>query len=137
MSVIGYFNILVELWHEMDLFHTINWECTGNSKRYYKMIEKDRIFDFLHGLNIDLDELRGKILGTKPLSSLREVFVNVRREESRRKVMLYQLSDLSINQQNSTFANVKPRENFSKGEGREKQWCDHCKRPYHRKDTCW
>jgi len=66
---------LVELWHEIDLFHAINWECTGDSKRNYKIIEKHRIFDFLHGLNTDLDEVRGRILETKPLPSLREVFV--------------------------------------------------------------
>ena len=73
---------MVELWHEMDLFYTINWECSVDSTKYSKMIEKDRVFDFLHRLNHDLNEVRGKILGTKPLSSLQEVFAQVRREES-------------------------------------------------------
>ncbi|XP_052190532.1 uncharacterized protein LOC127800131 [Diospyros lotus] len=53
-----------------------------DSTKYSKMIEKDRMFDFLHGLNYDLDEVRGRILGTKPLPSLREAFAEVRREEN-------------------------------------------------------
>ena len=40
-----------------------------------------REFAFLAGLNKSLDEVRGKILGKKPLSSLHEVFDEVRREE--------------------------------------------------------
>lgn len=97
LSVIDYFNILVELWHEMNLFYTINWECLADSTKYNKMVEKDRIFDFLHGPNPDLDKVCGRILGTKPLPSLRKVFAKVRREESRRKVMLHQLNDTILN----------------------------------------
>ena len=56
-SVTEYFNVLVELWHETDMFYTISWESPVNNNKYNKMIEKDRIFDFLHGLNPDLDEV--------------------------------------------------------------------------------
>ena len=42
------------------------------------MIEKERVFDFLHGLNSDLDEIRGRLLGTKHFPSIREAFVEVR-----------------------------------------------------------
>lgn len=52
------------------------------------MVEKERIFDFLQCLNLDLDEVRGRLLGIKPFPSMREVFAEVRREESRKKVML-------------------------------------------------
>ena len=40
------------------------------------------------GLNKSLDEVRGRLLGTKPLPSLREVFSEVHREESRKRVMM-------------------------------------------------
>ena len=42
----------------------------------------------LAGLNRKLDEVRGRIMGWKPLPPIREVFDEVRREESRRRVML-------------------------------------------------
>ena len=74
----------------MDLFYTVNWECLIDSTKYNKMLEKDRAFDFLHGLSSDLYEVCGRLLGTKPLLTLREVFAEIRREESRRKVMLTQ-----------------------------------------------
>lgn len=52
------------------------------------MLEKERVFDFLQGLNKDLDEVRGRILGKDPLSSIKEAFAEVRREESLKRVML-------------------------------------------------
>ena len=36
----------------------------------------------------NLDEVRGRILGMKPLPNIREVFSEVHREESRKKVMM-------------------------------------------------
>ena len=74
-------NLLEELWHKMDLFYIIDWECKEDNAKYNNMIEKDHVFDFLHGLNPNLDEVRGRILGTKPQPSLKEVFSEVRREE--------------------------------------------------------
>ncbi|XP_052207458.1 uncharacterized protein LOC127811542 [Diospyros lotus] len=136
-NVIEYFNVLVELWHEMDMFYTISWESPTDSNKYNKMIEKDRIFDFLHGLNPDLDELRGRILGTKPLPSLKEVFAEVRREESRHKVMLQHQIDPVLPHQNSALASIKQGDLLPKTQGREKIWRDHCKKPYHTKATCW
>ena len=46
------------------------------------------MFSFLHGLNKDLDEVRGMILRMKPLPSIKKVFAEVRREESQKRVML-------------------------------------------------
>jgi len=106
-NVTEYFNTLLELWHEMDMFYTLSWEAPADSTQYNKMIEKDRIFDFLHGLNPDLDEVRGRILGTKPLLSLKEVFSEVRREESRQKVMLQHPSNPVLPHYNSALASVK------------------------------
>ncbi|RVW29262.1 Retrovirus-related Pol polyprotein from transposon TNT 1-94, partial [Vitis vinifera] len=45
------------------------------------IVEGKRVFKFLLGLNKNLDEIRGRIMGVKPLPSLREAFSEVRREE--------------------------------------------------------
>ena len=119
------------------MFYTINWESPADNNKYNKMIEKDRIFDFLHGLNPILDEIRGRILGTKPLPSLKEVFAKVKREENRHKVMLQHQTNLVLPHQNSALASIKQRDLLSKTQGREKIWCDYCKKPYHTKETCW
>ena len=39
-------------------------------------------------MNTDFDEVRGKILGRQPLPSLGEVFSKVRRDETRKTIML-------------------------------------------------
>lgn len=100
----------------MDLFYTITWENVADSIKYNKMVEKDWIFDFLHGLNSDLDEMHGRILGTKPLPSLREVFVEVRWEESQCKVVLQSADDLS--HQQSALATVRQGDFVQKDAGR-------------------
>lgn len=46
------------------------------------------IFEFLAGLNKELDEVQGCILGKEPLPSNREVFAEVHREESLQIVMI-------------------------------------------------
>lgn len=40
------------------------------------------------GLDKSLDEVQGRILGIEPLPSLREVYFEVRREESRKTIMM-------------------------------------------------
>ena len=72
----------------MDLFYEITWQCSEYGRKYDKIVEKEREFDFLHGLNSNFDEVRGRLLETKPFPSIREVFAKVRREESRKKIML-------------------------------------------------
>lgn len=54
-----------------------------------KWEETDRVYMFLARINKDLDEVRGCILGRKPLQSIREVFLEVQREKVRRCVMLH------------------------------------------------
>ena len=51
-------------------------------------MEAHRIYKFLVGLNVEFDEVREQIIGRVPLPKISEVFVEVRREESQRHVML-------------------------------------------------
>ena len=53
-----------------------------------KKEENERVYLFLTGLNQEFDELRSRILGKNPLPTLRETFSEIRREETRRNVML-------------------------------------------------
>ena len=74
--------IFHKLWQELDFFNSNQWSCPDDAKRYRKMVNKERIYDFLAGFNNDLDEVRGWLLRLKPLPSIEEVFSEVRREES-------------------------------------------------------
>ncbi|KZV35236.1 hypothetical protein F511_09469 [Dorcoceras hygrometricum] len=69
-TVTVYFTKLTQLWRQLDMFEQFYWRCPQDEQRYKAIIEQRRLFKFLLGLNNDLDDVRGRILGTKPLSSL-------------------------------------------------------------------
>ncbi|KAI5415554.1 hypothetical protein KIW84_040831 [Lathyrus oleraceus] len=95
------FGLKSKLWHAKQ----------EDSVLFLKRQENDRVFMFLVGLNKDLDEVRGRVLGKVPLPTLREIFVEIRKEEAR---------------------------NLDEGRRSDKvPWCDHCKREWHTRETCW
>ncbi|KAK3018953.1 hypothetical protein RJ639_003595 [Escallonia herrerae] len=65
-----------------------NYSDLENASQSKRHLEKERLYEFLTGLNRELDEVRGRILGRRPLPSIDEAFAEVRREASRRRVML-------------------------------------------------
>ncbi|CAN1814478.1 hypothetical protein LINPERHAP1_LOCUS27141 [Linum perenne] len=88
LTVTAYFNALKGIWLDLDTFHDYEWESTRDANHYRSMVNKDQVFKFLSGLNDDLDEVRGRIIAQKPLPKLGEAFSEVRREETRRRLML-------------------------------------------------
>lgn len=60
-------------------------ECDDLKKnmKFKKHLEKERLYEFLASLNKELDEVRGRILGRRPLPSIGEAFAKVRHEVSR------------------------------------------------------
>ncbi|WJX71431.1 hypothetical protein P8452_55427 [Trifolium repens] len=64
-NVTAYYNELLTLWQELDLCYDDNWKCAEDSVLFLKRQENDRVFMFLAGLNKDLDEVRGRVLGKK------------------------------------------------------------------------
>ncbi|KAK2990953.1 hypothetical protein RJ640_002961, partial [Escallonia rubra] len=95
----------------------------------------------------ELDEVRGRILGRRPLPSIDEAFAEVRREASRRRVMLGEKKEVvtSGEMPMETVALAtknNPSIDKSSGDQRNNQrggrpWCSHCNKPGHIRDTCW
>ena len=136
-SVTQYYTDLKTLWQEFDLFCDYEWSCATDSAFYQKMVEKERVFDFLAGLNKELDEVRGRILGREPLPSTREVFAEVRREESRRQVMLGRDSPV-FTAETSALLTMKPDSSSQRHPNRQdRPVCDYCHRTGHIKFKCW
>lgn len=124
------------------------WKCFDDAL-YKKLVKKRRVFTFVLGLNNDLDEARGRILSTKPLPTIREAFSKVRREESRKRMMLGALG-ISPSTNGSALAArrtlgaekvTSARESLSAPSDNRpccgRPWCDHCRRRGHVKDSCW
>uniref|UniRef100_A0A2N9EE05 Reverse transcriptase Ty1/copia-type domain-containing protein n=1 Tax=Fagus sylvatica TaxID=28930 RepID=A0A2N9EE05_FAGSY len=140
-SVTKYFNSLKRVWQDLDLFNTYEWKSVEDSRHHKKIVEDNRIFKFLAGLNIEFDEVRGRVIGRQPLPSIGDVFSEVRREESRRNVMLgkkgpgvaVESSALVAADANSSKAITYQRRTDDK----PRVWCDYCNKPCHTRETCW
>ena len=91
------------------------------------MLAKERVYDFLAGLNSSLYEVRGCILGLKPLLVIDEVFAEVHREELREQIML--------SQQPSSFPSELAA--LVSNDARNKKGSRYCQHPNHTKATCW
>ena len=100
-------------------------------------MEQKRLFKFFLGLNRELDDVRGRIMGIKPLPSLREVFSEVRREESRKKVMMGSKEQPAPTLDASALAARSFNSSGGDRQKRDRPWCDYCKKPGHYKETCW
>ncbi|GAA0168290.1 hypothetical protein LIER_23040 [Lithospermum erythrorhizon] len=88
LSVTKYYADLKKIWQELDLYDEPDPFCTDCNVKYKKKIQKDRVYEFLTGLANDFDEVKGRIISRDPFSSTEKAFSEVRREETRRRVML-------------------------------------------------
>ncbi|RVW99246.1 Retrovirus-related Pol polyprotein from transposon TNT 1-94 [Vitis vinifera] len=103
---------------------------------YKKIVEGKRVFKFLLGLNKNLDEIRGRIMGVKPLPSLRKAFSEVHREESRKNLMMGSHQQLNMAESSALKTQFAPFDNCQKIKG-GRPWCDHCRKPGHSREICW
>lgn len=117
----------------MDLFTQLTWKDPSDATVFKKILARERTYDFLVGLHPSLDEVWGRILGIKLFPSMDEIFAEVRREESRKQVML---GPLSLPQPLVEASAMAARDSGSKP-CCNLQWCDHFQCPYHTKEICW
>ena len=105
------------------------WECPEDGMLFKKIVEQKFFFKFLLGLNQNLDKVRRRILGTEPLPNIREVFSEVRREESKKKVMMgSRIAQSTTESIGSTLATRVHGNKQRKG----RPWCDNYRRSSNR-----
>ncbi|CAN1287671.1 hypothetical protein LINPERPRIM_LOCUS19674 [Linum perenne] len=129
-SVTHYYNKLKRLWQDLDLFSNLEWKSTEDGTQYRNIVDTNRIFKFLSGLNVKLDDVRGRIIGRNPLPPIGEVFAEVRREETMRGVMLGKRPEAATE---GTGLQAKQRGADPKGHLK----CSYCGKPRHSRETCW
>ncbi|XP_027180646.1 uncharacterized protein LOC113779297 [Coffea eugenioides] len=124
LSVTQYANLLQNLWQELDQYRCVQMVCSEDAATLKSFIEKDRVYDFLAGLNVEFDQVRIQILGKERLSSLNETISLIRAEENRREVML-EPKTLEGSAMISTKSN------------KDTIWCTYCKKSSHTRDDCF
>ncbi|XP_009798195.1 uncharacterized protein LOC107817595 [Nicotiana tabacum] len=147
-SVTEYANLLQGLWQEIDHYQCIQMRCPEDAVTLKRFIEREHTYDFLAGLNVELDRVRVQVLGKEELPSLNEAVSIVRAEEGRRSVML----DTQAGEGSALVAkgagqkengmlqssdnSTKPT-NASKPINRDSLYCTYCKKHRHTRERCW
>jgi hypothetical protein len=88
-SVAEYFAELSGLWQEFDFYQGFQAVCTEDATNWLKRLEKERIYDFLAGLDMEYDPNRVQVLGCVQFPSLGEAYAIVQQKESRRGAMMH------------------------------------------------
>ena len=125
------------------LYQDFEWKIEEDFFQHKKIVQKERVFDFLGGLNPEFDLVRGRILGMRSIPSVTETYAEIRREESRLAVMMKKETPAMA--ESSALAVGKNEQNWSmqrgttlkKSEEKEKRWCDFCNKSGHIRDKCW
>ncbi|CAH9105640.1 unnamed protein product [Cuscuta epithymum] len=133
-DITTYFNEMLSLWQELDLCYNDDvWENPKDLVRAKRREEDDRVFMFLAGANHSFDETKGRVLGRKPLPTVRTVFSELRQEEARKRVMYDHAPSIL---ENDNMALVSKRFNGA-GDKKTPFSCDFCGKLWHTKDKCY
>ncbi|KAJ1405981.1 Gag-polypeptide of LTR copia-type [Sesbania bispinosa] len=65
------------LWQEYDAINDSTMEHFKDVTKYNKMVNSQRVYVFLAGLDSHLDGVRGRILATTPLPNVQSVYATV------------------------------------------------------------
>ncbi|CAN1766567.1 Retrovirus-related Pol polyprotein from transposon TNT 1-94 [Linum perenne] len=141
-----YYNTLKQVWQDLEQFNDYVWKSNEDYLYYKKTVDTNRIFKFLVGLNAELDEVRGRIIGRDPLPPIAEVFNEVRREETRRRVMLGSRKEVQPVEGSAFQAVGGLLGPAPEGYGVQRQRghdpkahlrCDFCGKRRHVREDCW
>lgn len=143
-SVAAYFHSLRSMWQKLDFYQAIDMDSPADALKLKKLIEQERIIEFLAGLNGEYDPIIVQILGKEPLPSLHEVYAYIQHEESRREVMHH-----SPSQESSALVTTIPRDSRFGGkkldknrsgdnhDDKDRLFCDFCNKYRHDREHCW
>ncbi|XP_058214986.1 uncharacterized protein LOC131326280 [Rhododendron vialii] len=144
-----YFADLSEAWGEFDYYQGFQTVCAVDAANWLKRMEKERVYDFLAGLDLELDPIRVQVLGRVPFPSLGEAYSIVQQEKSRRGAMLHPpISNRSVliatpqghfgSDSGPILQGNKSQSGTSSGPpDRASLQCDYCHNIGHTKDFCW
>ena len=90
-------------------------------------MEDGHIYKFLVSLNVEFDEVRGRILGKNNLPTISDVFSEVCREESHKNVMIEKKAIDSVESSALVIKNtiMKAFDQSNKTHDKPRVWCDH------------
>lgn len=123
MTVSAYFTKLKELWDEHSIIAPLPTCKCSTSQEYLKMVQQQRLFQFLMGLNDSYQHARSQILLMSPLPSVHHAYSMISQEEDQHVVY----SQHQGNPIEPTTLNMRGGHmNQGRGRGRSQDECSHC-----------
>ncbi|KAJ0048821.1 hypothetical protein Pint_15647 [Pistacia integerrima] len=145
-SLEKYYNDLQGLWREIDFRRPNPMECAVDIQHYNLILQEDRVYVFLDGLDDRLDKIRGDVLQLRPFPTVEQEYAHVRREALRQSVMITGSADgvsgavlatkglrLGSLAHPPTMHNGKHKSHASSNGLK----CSHCGNSRHTRDTCF
>ncbi|RVW23851.1 Retrovirus-related Pol polyprotein from transposon RE1 [Vitis vinifera] len=119
-----YYTKMLGSWQDLDLSCEEEWECTGDSVRFKKKMENERVFEFLVGLNRKIDNLRSRVLSRRPPEGSALLTHGPHAAAGRGP-------HATVSGPHAARSSrLSPRQS-------KRTYCEHCKKLGHTKDTCW
>lgn len=87
-SLEKYYTDLQGLWREIDFRRPNPMECALDIQQYNSLLQEERVYVFLDGLDDRLDNIRSDVLQLKPFPTIEQAYAYVRREDTRQTVMI-------------------------------------------------
>lgn len=141
-SIEKYYNDLQGLWREIDFRRPNPMKCAIDIKSYNSILQEERVYTFLDGLDDRLDHVRSDVLRLKPFPSIEQAYAHVRREDLRQSVMISGVEAVASgavmaikgvksgqSQKSGSFSRSKGHSDGNK--------CTHCGSTKHTRETCF
>jgi hypothetical protein len=77
-SIEKYYNNLKGLWREIDFRRPNLMDCAVDIQKYNLILQEDRVYTFLNGLDDRLDKTMSDVLQLKPFPTVEQAYAHVR-----------------------------------------------------------
>ncbi|GFZ07089.1 hypothetical protein Acr_19g0000260 [Actinidia rufa] len=94
-TLTDFYNKMSNLWNHLAQFEPI-WTCPTDAAAFYAYRDRSRLRHFLMALPPDYEHIRASLLHRHPLPTVGQALAELRSEETRKKTMVYQHSQLVL-----------------------------------------
>ncbi|XP_076959918.1 uncharacterized protein LOC143636131 [Bidens hawaiensis] len=131
-DIATYFTKMKSVWDELSALDSLHVCSCGSSHLFAKREQDDRLVQFLMGLNLSYDNIRGNILMMKPLPSMSEVYSILVQDEKQRE-----MHSSTPFVPESASMNVANQNSYGKFDNKKGLFCTHCKKSGHLVNKCY
>ena len=134
-----YYGKLNTIWKEIDRRMPNPMTCPQDITKFNKYIQRQRLYQFLTGINDNLDKERRDILNSEPLPMVETAYASIRREITRRNIMNGVSSPGTRPSEigSGLATRNKPFQRSREEDDRRKLRCTHCGGSRHTKKGCF